>query len=149
MFALVPATEAHALDLASHISDVSGTDCLMLGNDPCRQSVDNLRTSVYAFAGLSNDRCFCLFGVIPDFLAADHGQPWLLTADEMPPARAAMARVSRQYIPYVSQRFTYLYGWVNAENQTSVKWLRWLGYTVYPGAPYRRFDWRAECRSHS
>ena len=150
MFALVPATEAHALDLAANLSPQSLLDCAVLGREPGPLCVDNFRTSVCVFAGLIDGRCFCLFGVYPDSLVSDSGQPWLLTSADLKDAKVVFGRASRQYIPYLRNRFTYLHGWVYERNTVSIKWLRWLGYEVAPepialalGKRYHRFEWRA------
>jgi len=150
MFELVSATEAHALDLAANLSPQSLMDCAVLGRDPGRLCVDNFRTSVCVFAGLCDGRCFCLFGVWPDSLTATSGQPWLLTSPAILGAKIVFGRASRQYLPYLRNRFTYLHGWVYEGNTVSRKWLKWLGYTIAPepttigdGKRYYRFEWSA------
>lgn len=155
-FDLVPATEAHALDLLSNISLQSSDDYKSLGLDPNEYVVRGLHASVCTFAGLIDGRCFCLFGVIPDSLTATSGEPWLMTSADLKEGKIAFAKASRQYIPYLRQRFTHLHGWVYEHNVVSIKWLRWLGYTVAPepttacnGQRYYRFEWRTECRSRS
>lgn len=150
-FELVPATEEHALDLASNLSLQSQLDCIALGRDPDALAVNGVRTSVCVFAGLIDGRCFCLFGVYPDTLTATSGQPWLLTSTDLKDGKVAFGRASRQYLPYLRNRFTHLYGFVYVENAVSIKWLKWLGYTVGSepttiGSFERRyysFEWRA------
>ena len=150
MFDLVPATEAHALDLLVHISLQSSDDYASLGLDPSKCALDILQKSVCAFAGLIDGRCFCLFGVVPDSLTATSGEPWLLTSADLKDAKVAFAKASRQYIPYLRNRFTFLHGWVYERNTVSIKWLKWLGYTLAPapslatnGRAYYAFEWNA------
>ena len=149
-FDLVPATEAHALELLSEISPQSSDDYASLGLDPREHAVEHLRKSVCTFAGLIDGRCFCLFGVLPDALTAGSGEPWLLTSADLRYAKIAFAKASQQYIPYLRHRFTFLHGWVYEHNTTSIRWLRWLGYevgdTTLPaknGQRYYRFEWNA------
>lgn len=152
MFEIVPATEALALDLADHLSPASLLDTTVLGRTPRQSVVYNLRHSVYAFAGVDAGRCFCLFGIVPDSLTALSGQPWLLTAADMPPCRTTMARATRQYLPYVRQRFTRVHGFVYEHNAVSIRWLKWLGYTLAPEPTrlgstehrYYAFEWNAD-----
>lgn len=150
MFALVPATETHALDLLANLSPQSQRDYESLDEDPCRHTVDILRTSVCAFAGLIDGRCFCLFGVTPDSLTATSGEPWLLTSSDIRCAKIAFGKASRGYIPYLRNRFTHLHGFVYEHNAVSIKWLRWLGYSLSEapvaatnGRRYYKFDWSA------
>ena len=150
MFELVPATEAHAREIATNLSPQSWIDSAVLELDPLALALAGVQKSVYAFAGLDNGRCFCMFGIVPDSLTATSGQPWLLTSADLPKDRAAMARASRQYLPYVRNRFTHLYGFVYEHNAVSIKWLKWLGYTLAPepeivgaGKRYYAFEWRS------
>lgn len=150
-FELVPATEAHAIAIAKHLSPQSLKDCSVLGRDPLAQSIYNFQTSVCVFAGLLDGRCFCLFGVYPDSLISNRGQPWLLTSADLPVARLALARGSREYFPWLVNRFASLHGWVYEENAVSIRWLRWLGCTIAPeptplgetGKLYHHFEWIA------
>ena len=149
-FDLVPATEAHALDLLSNVSLQSSDDYASLGLDPNEYVVRGLQASVCAFAGLIDGRCFCLFGIRPDSLTATSGSPWLMTSVDIARSKIAFAKASRQYIPAVRIRFTSLHGWVYERNTVSIKWLKWLGYAVAPeptvaenGQCYYRFEWNA------
>lgn len=149
-FELVPATEDHALDLLTNISPQSIRDYQSLDIDPNEYVVRGLQASVCAFAGLIDGRCFCLFGVRPDSLTATSGSPWLMTSADIVQAKIAFAKASRQYIPYLRNRFTHLHGFVYEHNTVSIKWLRWLGYTVSPepvtarnGQRYYQFEWSA------
>lgn len=150
-FELVAATEEHALDLATRLSEQSIIDCRTLGLDPGPQSVDNFRTSVYVFAGLMDGRCFCMFGVVPDSTSSSSGQAWLLTSSDLKNAKVVFGRASRQYLPFVAaNRFAKIYGWVYEKNAVPIKWLRWLGYEIAPtstpigcnGELYYYCEWR-------
>lgn len=150
-FELVPATEEHALDLLSNLSPQSVRDYESLGLDPNSYVVRGLTSSVCAFAGLIDGRCFCLFGVHPDSLTATSGSPWLMTSADIAQAKIAFGRASRQYIPYLRNRFTHLHGWCYEHNTVSIKWLKWLGYAIAPeltvaenGQRYYKFEWKAE-----
>ena len=143
------ATEAHALELAAHLSPQSLRDLAVFGLEPCPLCVDNVRTSICAFAGMADDRCVALFGVAPD---ADRsaGQPWLLTSEDIAQHTHALARGSRQYMALLQREFTWLHGWVAERNTVSRRWLAWMGFTLASeptlignGQPYYPFDWRA------
>lgn len=154
MFALVPATEAHALDLAANLSSGSMLECQQMGWNPGPHCVYVLRTSAYVFAAVEDGRCFCMFGCYPDSLVADSGQVWLLTAATLPKERIRMAMATRHYLPYIRNRFTKIYGWVYEGNAVSIKWLKWLGYEISPettplgpdSALYHYCEWKP-CQS--
>lgn len=92
----------------------------------------------FARAGISyvavlDGRPICLFGVTP---APYGGYPWLLGTDAMEQLPVTFFRTSRAYIKAFLQEFGYLENYVDARNTLSIQWLRWLGFTIHPPAPY-------------
>jgi hypothetical protein len=88
--------------------------------------------------------------VLPDSLTATSGSPWLLTSADLKDAKVAFAKASRHYIPYLRNRFTYLHGWCYERNTVSLRWLKWLGYTIAVepttaenGNRYYEIEWTA------
>ena len=146
---VVEATEAHALEIAARLSPQSLRDLAVFNLEPGPLCVDNLRTSMCVFAGMADDRCVALFGVLPDENRRA-GQPWLLTSEDLPKHKHALARGSQQYMALLQREFDWLHGWTGARNTVSRRWLAWMGFTLASeptlignGQPYYHFDWRA------
>ena len=78
------------------------------------------------------------------------GSPWLLATPRLlSDHRSDFAKGSRGVMFGMQESFTYLENYVDARNIDSVRWLRWLGFTIHPaaphgvaGLPFHRFNWR-------
>lgn len=75
----------------------------------------------------------------------------MLATDEMDRCRHFVAKHSRLYIWQMMNDFEILENWVDARNETSIKWLQWCGFHMeepqpwgYFKMPFRRFWMRKE-----
>lgn len=86
-----------------------------------------------------------MFGVAD----GDVASPWFLAAERLMPVYGLeFARRSRDVARQMQESFTSLENWVDARNLVSIRWLRWLGFTIHPATPYgvarlpfHRFTW--------
>lgn len=77
--------------------------------------------------------------------------PWLLGTDELEPAlltAGTQIMVTHRMVEGWLQRAGILENWVDPDNTTAIRWIKWLGFTLDPvapaglfGKPHRRF-WR-------
>lgn len=61
---------------------------------------------------------------------------WLLGTDAVPKHRMTFLRASRRFLPRVLERFPHLRNWCDASYVKSLRWLKWLGFTIYPAEAY-------------
>jgi hypothetical protein len=95
-----------------------------------------LASSQYIWVMTYNEKVCGVFGL------ATHGAlgiPWLLS-NELPfilsKNRGLFLRTSRQIVMLMQSRVDKLMNIVSLENQESVRWLRWLGFTVDTNNPF-------------
>lgn len=110
----------------------------------------SFRLSSHAWAGLADEKLVCMWGVCPASLLNRIGVPWLLGSDEVETHQVAFLRRSRPALAEMLETYTVLTNWVDARNRVSMRWLRWLGFTLYPAQPFgpdrlpfHRFDKRS------
>lgn len=116
-----------------------------------------LTTSVGAAGGcswvaLNEDKPVAIFGV--GHFDPKVGVPWMLaTHDVFQTPRASRALVSkgRWYIQRMLANYPRLENYVDTRNERAIRWLRHLGFTIHPAAPYgpygylfHRFDMVAD-----
>jgi hypothetical protein len=99
----------------------------------------SLAASPLAWAGLVDERPVCLFGAGCWSLLGEVGVPWLLGTAEIERHAAAFLRRNRAYVARMRQTFPVLRNHVDARNRVSIRWLRWLGFTIAPAQPYGPF----------
>ena len=116
-----------------------------------RELEHGLATSVLPFAAEDDDGLAALFGVKPLGLLSDAGQPWMLGTTRMAAHGRSLGLISRRYIAEASRSFALLTNYVDARNAPSIRFLRWLGFTIEPARPFgagrlpfHRFELRSD-----
>lgn len=121
------------------------------GTNPGEVLRTALRRSRYALTALVDDAPVAMFGVAPSGLISTTGVIWLLATDEAEKHWLRFGKISRDAVGFFQTQFTTLENFVDAENTTSINWLRWLGFTLDKApvpfgvaqTPFYHFEWRA------
>ena len=92
----------------------------------------------------------CIFGLSPACIVLGQGSPWLLGTDEVERYAFAFLRRNKAMVRRWLDITPVLENWVDARNHGSIRWLRWLNFTIHApspygrmGLPFHRFDMRA------
>lgn len=107
--------------------------------DPLAILRSAIRRSDLCWAAEEGDIVCMLFGVAGLSLLSEHGpvgSPWMLGADELYHHGKTLVRQGREYVRLMHERYPYLVNHVDAHNTASKRWLRRIGFVVYPPAPY-------------
>lgn len=83
-----------------------------------------------------NGELVAVYGVSPVSLMSDTGALWLLGTPRMERNAKAVFRDAQRYIAFVRERYPRIVNYVDARNGPSIRWLRRLGFTIDPPAPY-------------
>lgn len=78
----------------------------------------------------------CIFGVVPVSILGGRGSPWLIGTDLLERHALIFLRQSRACIAQWSQEYALLSNYVDARNTAAMRYLRWLGFTLAPAAPF-------------
>ncbi|WP_208539341.1 hypothetical protein [Algihabitans albus] len=109
------------------------------GHRPLQALIQSLRHSDLAWAGLIDGEVLALWGAGTTALLGRQGAPWLLAGRGLERHKRSFLRLSRENLARLQARYDYLENWVDARNTRSIRWLRWLGFTLEPAAPHGRF----------
>ena len=92
----------------------------------------------------------CIIGAAPVSVISGIGSPWMLGTPVLDANRRVLVRKTPDYIRQMLKAFPHLVNYVHAENATSVRWLRRLGFILHEAAPFgalgeafHRFEMRA------
>ena len=106
--------------------------------------------SSQCWAGEADGVPIMLFGVVPISLLGEHGSvgsPWLLGTPEIDHHAKAMVKTGREFVVRMHEEYRYLVNYVDVNNGRSRRWLRRIGFVLYPpvpyglcGKPFQRFD---------
>jgi hypothetical protein len=95
--------------------------------------LDEIRYATMARAGLIDGQVACVWGVRANVILNDSAYLWMLTTQLVDEHPFVFVRHSQLMAEEILKRFSFIHGWVLADNQRSVKWLQWLGGTLVPG----------------
>ncbi len=92
--------------------------------------------ATHAWAGLADGDLVCLWGVCPASLLDREGIPWLLGSDAVKTHARIFLHRSRPLLAEMLRSYRRLTNRVDARNRVSIRWLTWLGFTLFPAAPF-------------
>ncbi len=83
-----------------------------------------------------------MFGVGDLNILAGVGAPWLLGTDAVEKHGPAFLRRSRNFRDQLLTRYSVLRNFVDDRNTVSIRWLRWLGFTLLDPVEIRGYQFR-------
>lgn len=99
----------------------------------------SVRVSDLCWAGEDDGQVIMLFGVVGRSLLGTHGPvgvPWMLGSDEVLKHSKAMVKQAREFTVRMHERYPYLVNYVDRGNTVSKRWLRRMGFVLYPAVPF-------------
>ena len=103
------------------------------GSDPAAAVLDSFDKSCMAWTGIVGGAPVATFGVVP--CGDRDGIPWLVGTRQLENVQFTFAKLSRPYLSAMLERFDMLHNHVAAYNELSIRWLRWLGFTIDAPVP--------------
>lgn len=99
--------------------------------------VDGVCESNWVLAGTVDGELACIFGLVPlNGLLGRRGVPWMLGTDLLDKHPGALMKRCRGYVALMLRTYPHLLNFVDARNTRSIRWLKRLGFTLHPAAPY-------------
>jgi hypothetical protein len=95
-----------------------------------------VRHSVLCWSAFADGDLSCIIGVAPVSIMSGVGSPWMLGTPVLDANSRVLVRRTPAYIARMLRAFPHLVNFVHADNATSVRWLRRLGFTLHPTEPY-------------
>lgn len=101
------------------------------GMDPHEALMVSFRLSSHAwvFTGQGGG-AIGVFGVVPHSHLPDVGIVWMLGTDDIKTEALGIARRTRPYIREMNEAYGLLWNYVDARNETSIRWLKWGGFRL-------------------
>lgn len=92
-------------------------------------------TSDKKFALLLNGEPIMAFGIDRDGLS-DHARVWLLSTPKISQVRRFFIKHSKAVFLSLTKEYTLVYNYVHEQNSVALRWLKWLGFKIYPAVPF-------------
>lgn len=152
---IVLGTPEHAKELACNLRPADAAEIWAAAAR--RNAYDCIKSSVQLggqpYTGLIDGKVACMMGVHRHTITSNKGVPWLLTThlvDQHPRLFLRYCKIGMEEIK-TGWGFDHLENFVDVRHHEAIRWLKWLGFTIHPEAPYgvfgmpfHRFDMRID-----
>lgn len=108
----------------------------VVGDNIEREAVFCLQSSDCAYICKHDGKPLSAFGVVRTNPFAKIGIIWMLSTVETAQHKVFVGKKTREGIRAFLSDWDYLYNYIDAGNDKTIRWLRWLGARIYPAAPY-------------
>ncbi len=85
---------------------------------------------VEAWTGYIDDKIVCMWGIDRGSMLTNSAFIWLVTCQGVDEHAFIFVRHSQRRLDDLRKRYSYIHGVVQADNEQSVRWLRWLGFQL-------------------
>ncbi len=127
-------------DVAILIDNLRPSDlaeCKAYGRPDIAAGIESsARRSVLCWSGFVDGELAAIIGVAPINMVCGVGSPWMLGTPVLDRHHRILVRRTPEYIAKMLTAFPHLVNFVHAQNTTSVRWLRRLGFTLHEAMPY-------------
>jgi len=126
--------------VAKHMRPADVAECLATYG-PCIDPGNMLQVSVRNSTRAWGVRTpggtpLAIFGVAPYALLGGAGVAWMIGTPAVDDLKRQLLVVGREYVDRMLTMFDELTNFVSVEHTASLNWLRHLGFTIEPAAPY-------------
>lgn len=143
-----PTQPGDADTLFDNLRPADMAECLAYGDPDVLGGIrDSIRRSMLCWTADIDGELVAVLGVVPLNFIGGIGSPWMLGTTALDRHARVLVRETPDYIARMLRAFPHLINYVHADNTTSVRWLRRLGFTLHEPAPhgplgalFRRFE---------
>lgn len=134
---IAPAYLEHAEPLVAEMRALDRQEAIATaGPDVLKTTQQSIALSYEPCAAHVPDGLLCVFGIAPASLMGDTAAPWALGTDRMTRNAAGVLRIAERYFVWARLRYPVLVNYVDARNTPSIRWLKRVGFTIDPAAPF-------------
>lgn len=134
---VIEVTEDHIQHVAQYMRQADVDEVMACsGSSPYEALSRSVRSSRYAATAVLRGEVACIFGLYVTTFASGVGSPWMLGTDAVSRYARDFAPASREVIANMQRICPSLANFVYTENKVSIRWLRWLGFTIDRAIPY-------------
>ena len=132
-----PTLPGDAAELFANLRPADLAECEAYGEPDIERSIAlSVERSVMCWSGVVDGKLAAILGLTPMNYLTGIGSPWMLGTPVLDAHSRVLVRVTPAYISKMLNTFPHLVNYVHADNVTSVRWLRRLGFKLHEAVPY-------------
>jgi len=106
------------------------------GNSPLASLTHGLNISDHCKIARADGKPLCMFGIGRPTFMSDEGVIWLLGTDLLVDHSIRFLRQCAEEVDIIAKDYRVIYNHCDARNTVTLKWLKWLGFTIENAVPY-------------
>lgn len=127
----------HAIYIADHMRKADVAEVWAAARKTPREAmVDGLLMSDLSVIVMVNDQPCAMLGMVTQSILTGTGVVWMLGTDESMNHRKLFLELSPPVINEMLNACPSLFNYVHVDNKKSIRWLKWLGFTIDEPSPY-------------
>ena len=143
---IVSVEEKHITTLAEYMQKEDRDNAWAIAHISPEQAIrHSVGASIEAETWLANGKVMAIRGVSKGTFLSPYACVWMLGAEGLRQYPVAFLKGSREWVGRMLEQYDHLVNYVDGRNKRSLKWLKWLGFTIHPAAPLgiegRMFHW--------
>lgn len=135
MIRLERAEIRHVDEISPRIREIDRAEIWAAGHITPEESIRK-GIDYEAWAAYFDDEIACIIGCRPITIMSDEACPWMIATDVIEKRPVAFLRHCKPVIDLWQEQYAVLLNYADDRNETVKKWVKWLGFTVYPPEPY-------------
>ena len=140
MITFEPSRERHVLDVAVRMRQCDKDELWAAGQPaPYQVLLRSIEMPGEHYTAFKDGVPIAMFGFSDLHGNQTVGVPWMLGTDDLEDVAMTVLRQSKKHCEAAKKRFDLMLNYVDARNTTSIKWLKWLGFTIKDAEPYGPF----------
>lgn len=92
------------------------------------------------YTAFIDDEPVAIFGVAGGSVMTPFVSPWMLGSKKLEQNKKILLRASRDVIETFKKEYYRMENFVDVRNKLSIRWLKWLGFSIKDPEPYGPFD---------
>lgn len=137
MYEILPTTENHIKELAKTMRQADIDECWAAHHfSPYEALKHSLYHTDRPQTGLYDGRVICIWGIGKMSYLSKEGIPWMLTSNLVNKHYREFLRRGLKCLIDIKKEAVILVNMVDARNKRSIRWLKWLGFTVHDPIPF-------------
>jgi hypothetical protein len=127
----------HIDELAHTMCKEDAAECWAAGHrKPYEALARSVKLSPGSLTGLADGQVGCIFGVGAASILTGVGSPWMLGSPVLQYHAKVFLRANKVWLADEQLRWDKLINFVDIRHRRAVRWLDWLGFTLFDPAPY-------------
>lgn len=153
-YEVVDSIESHVYYIAENMREVDRKEIWYSGQSkPIDSLMRGFNSNGLCYTMMVNDKPAIMFGSVCYDLIERKASAWLLSTDGINDVvwNRQDFEMMRGYVQKMAEGYSILENYVHSDNETSIKWLEALGFTVHESAqmgvfnePFRHFEMRMQ-----